>query len=239
VGGGGGNGVWLGVLAGRGVVAVVPTFYVQHSPDCTCCDFGHLRFLLFFPDIHFGDKACSAKGNETFDCHPIKDETDCLANDKCEWNYSGSGLQYQLLAGPAFIAVFTISSLFSGIISDRIVGYNAWIGRQTLMAAGVITFSVSLFLMGLSTSYWQLVVLRMGIAAGSTKIKILTFLKTFFQNYFLKLLYTFFNLFSTFFKAVEQVRDCFRTIQSKNETFSKQIQTFKHRSSVANFSHIL
>jgi hypothetical protein len=23
-----------------------PTPYVRHSPDCTCCDFGHLQFLL-------------------------------------------------------------------------------------------------------------------------------------------------------------------------------------------------
>jgi hypothetical protein len=23
------------------------THYVRHSPDCTCCDFGHLRFLCF------------------------------------------------------------------------------------------------------------------------------------------------------------------------------------------------
>ncbi len=34
------------------------------------------------------------------------------------------------------------------------------------MAIGVLVFSISLFLMGLSNSYWQLVLLRMGIAAG-------------------------------------------------------------------------
>jgi hypothetical protein len=35
----GGVGVWA--VWGCGV-----TPYVRHSTDCTCCDFGHLRFLL-------------------------------------------------------------------------------------------------------------------------------------------------------------------------------------------------
>ena len=34
------------------------------------------------------------------------------------------------------------------------------------MAAGVVVFSLSLLLSGLTNSYWQLVILRMGIAAG-------------------------------------------------------------------------
>jgi hypothetical protein len=28
-------------------VGVPPTPYVRHSPDCTCCDFGHLRFNYY------------------------------------------------------------------------------------------------------------------------------------------------------------------------------------------------
>jgi hypothetical protein len=36
-------GVWLCVVGGGGVV---PTPYVRHSTDCTCCDFGHLRFIF-------------------------------------------------------------------------------------------------------------------------------------------------------------------------------------------------
>ena len=72
----------------------------------------------------------------------------------------------KVLAGPAFIAVFTFANLITGLTSDRIAGYSKYIGRHTLMALGVIVFSLSLFLMGFSTSYWQLVLLRMGIAAG-------------------------------------------------------------------------
>jgi hypothetical protein len=55
--GGGGWGVWgggvwgvggVGGVGGGGVWAVWEcgvTPYVRHSPDCTCCDFGHLRFI--------------------------------------------------------------------------------------------------------------------------------------------------------------------------------------------------
>ena len=36
----------------------------------------------------------------------------------CEWNFAGSGLQYQLLAGPAFIAIFTVSGIILGLLGD-------------------------------------------------------------------------------------------------------------------------
>lgn len=36
----------------------------------------------------------------------------------CSWDYDGSGVQYQVLAGPAFIAVFTISGIIIGTLGD-------------------------------------------------------------------------------------------------------------------------
>jgi len=36
----------------------------------------------------------------------------------CGWNYVGSGIQYQLLAGPCFIVVFTITGILLGVIGD-------------------------------------------------------------------------------------------------------------------------
>lgn len=128
-------------------------------------------------DVEFGNLACYF--NETFessddDNHTKADfcknenttEAICKDTEYCYWDYSGSGIEYQVLAGPAFIAVFTFANLITGLTSDRIAGYSKYIGRHTLMALGVIVFSLSLFLMGFSTSYWQLVLLRMGIAAG-------------------------------------------------------------------------
>ena len=62
--------------------------------------------------------------------------------------------------------MFTFANLITGLTADRIAGYSRFIGRHTLMGAGVVVFSASLFLMGFANSYWQLVLLRMGIAAG-------------------------------------------------------------------------
>jgi len=128
-------------------------------------------------DIKFGNLACYF--NETFSdqddanntlanfcTDDERNETTCRDTEYCHWEYSGSGIEYQILAGPAFIAVFTFSNLITGLTSDRIAGYSKYIGRHTLMAAGVVVFSLSLLLSGLTNSYWQLVILRMGIAAG-------------------------------------------------------------------------
>ena len=72
----------------------------------------------------------------------------------------------QTLAGPSFIAVFTICSLLVGFASDNI----RRLGRHRIMAAGVLLFSISCLLMGMSNAFWQLVLLRMGIAAGISSI---------------------------------------------------------------------
>lgn len=129
-------------------------------------------------DVQFGNQACFELENITLGendttCKDADTEAKCQENsDKCYWDYNGSGIEYQVLAGPAFIAVFTFANLLTGLTSDRIAGYSKYIGRHTLMAFGVLLFSVSLFLMGLANSYWQLVLLRMGIAAGKMFILI-------------------------------------------------------------------
>lgn len=42
----------------------------------------------------------------------------------CEWNYNGLGFDYQILAGPSFIAIFTIVGVFLGIAADK---YNRFV----------------------------------------------------------------------------------------------------------------
>lgn len=42
----------------------------------------------------------------------------------CEWNYNGLGLDYQVLAGPSFIAVYTIVGVILGIAADRYNRYD-------------------------------------------------------------------------------------------------------------------
>lgn len=36
----------------------------------------------------------------------------------CEWNFLGSGIEYQLLAGPAFAAIFSVMGIILGILGD-------------------------------------------------------------------------------------------------------------------------
>lgn len=77
----------------------------------------------------------------------------------CEWNYNGLGLDYQLLAGPSYMAVFTVAGVALGVAADR---YN----RVRLLAVCTVVFSAAIVLAGSVKQYWQLVLLRMVMAAG-------------------------------------------------------------------------
>jgi len=117
--------------------------------------------------IGFGDMQCYANNTRPelgTVCAGFKAADDCEDHTGCEWLYSGQGWEYQILAGPAFIVVFTISGVIMGFLADRV-------SRPLLLSASVFVFSLSLILMGLSTKYWQLVVLRMGIAAGEAALR--------------------------------------------------------------------
>ncbi|XP_023337354.1 uncharacterized protein LOC111708261 [Eurytemora carolleeae] len=106
-------------------------------------------------DIHYGDLGC--RGDKEFDCEEFKTADTCTSN--CTWDYLGTGLEYQVLAGPAFIVTFTFSALIMGFLADNF-------SRPLILSAAITVFSVCCMLMGFSQSYWQLVVLRMGIALG-------------------------------------------------------------------------
>lgn len=79
----------------------------------------------------------------------------------CEWNYNGLGLEYQLLAGPSFILVFTVMGVVLGFVADK---YN----RVRCLCVCTLIFAVAIILQGSVKSYWQLVVLRMIMAAGES-----------------------------------------------------------------------
>jgi len=98
-----------------------------------------------------------------FKCSEAKEEASCVKISHCYWEYSGLGIQYQVLAGPAFIMVFIFSAVFLAVLSDWLFDK---LSRTVLLSVGTMTFSVSCLLMGFSSQYWQLVILRMFIAAG-------------------------------------------------------------------------
>jgi MFS family permease len=79
----------------------------------------------------------------------------------CEWDYNGLGFEYQVLAGPVFILVFTIVGVVLGIAADK---YN----RSRMLFVCALVFGVAIVLQGSVQTYWQLIILRMVMAAGES-----------------------------------------------------------------------
>lgn len=77
----------------------------------------------------------------------------------CEWNRNGLGLDYQILAGPSFIAVFTVVGVILGFAADK------W-NRVRMLAVCTLVFAVAMIATGSVKKYWHLVLLRMIMAAG-------------------------------------------------------------------------
>ena len=75
------------------------------------------------------------------------------------WDYNGQGLEYQILAGPVFILVYTFAGIFISFAADM---YN----RKNLLAVCLIFWSVATILTGLVKEYWQLVLLRFLLGFG-------------------------------------------------------------------------
>lgn len=131
-------------------------------------------FLLIknFQSHSTGDHACQLNSSEFTrhelpqQCAEIATESECLllAKDNttyCEWNYNGLGLEYQLLAGPSFIAVFTIVGVVMGFAADK---YN----RVKMLFVCTLIFGVAIILQGSVSAYWHLILLRMVMAAGES-----------------------------------------------------------------------
>ena len=65
----------------------------------------------------------------------------------------------KVLAGPTFIAVFSVSGVMFGLLADL---YN----RLRLLGMAVMVFSSGIIFTSMSTQYWHLVLARMILAAG-------------------------------------------------------------------------
>ncbi|XP_014236282.1 uncharacterized protein LOC106658713 isoform X2 [Trichogramma pretiosum] len=121
-------------------------------------------------DLQYGDITCQFNSTTLstielpVQCETANNSETCESLELngtryCEWNRNGLGLDYQILAGPSFIAVFTIMGILLGIAADK---FN----RVRLLTICTFVFSVAIILMGSVKEYWQLVVLRMLAAAG-------------------------------------------------------------------------
>ena len=77
----------------------------------------------------------------------------------CRWDYDGTGEQYQILAGPVFILVYTITGIPLGFLG----GSNK---RCMILACCLLLWSTMTLLSGFATEYWHLVVTRFILGMG-------------------------------------------------------------------------
>lgn len=75
----------------------------------------------------------------------------------CEWDYNGLGSDYQILAGPVFMAGFTIAGIFWGIAADKL-------NRVHLVVITTVIFSIASIGTAFAVTYWHLVLLRLLLA---------------------------------------------------------------------------
>ena len=77
----------------------------------------------------------------------------------CEFHHSGSGLTYQIVAGPVFNNLYPLAGLFTGFLADY--------GRRTLwLSISLLFWSVITGLTGFAKAFWHLVLLRALLAIG-------------------------------------------------------------------------
>ncbi|CAG2221727.1 unnamed protein product [Mytilus edulis] len=127
-------------------------------------------------EVHFGDQACMINSTYFTDSDLIgSNNTDikCEAGAEnlclnirngngsyvCKWDYNGQGLEYQLVAGPVFIVIYTFSGIFISFAADK---YN----RKVMLASCLLIWSTMTLLTGFVNSYWQIVILRFGLGIG-------------------------------------------------------------------------
>nr|XP_039262749.1 protein spinster-like [Styela clava] len=123
-------------------------------------------------DIHFGDQGCMPNEETHNEVHemcksssddnfPEEQCSNVTLNGSfvCRWDYKGDGVEYQLLAGPFFVAIFTIMGIILGVLGDS---YN----RVRILFICVLVCSLMTLVTGFSTQYWQLAVLRIGFGAA-------------------------------------------------------------------------
>lgn len=123
-------------------------------------------------DLHYGDKACMLNATHLtlsqlpVICEKVNSTEICESltlngTRYCEWGYNGLGIDYQILAGPAFMAVYTVVGVIIGVGADK---YN----RAKILSVCTLVFVVAIIMMGSVTEYWHLVLLRMIMAAGES-----------------------------------------------------------------------
>ena len=74
------------------------------------------------------------------------------------WSYLGSGTEYQVLAGPAFIVIFTFCAIPLGFSA----GFKR-INRKLILSLSVVLWSVMTLLASFTENFGQLLATRIGL----------------------------------------------------------------------------
>ena len=82
----------------------------------------------------------------------------CNLTDKCEWAYTGSGIEYQVLAGPAFTVIFTLFAIPLGFTA------GFWrVNRVFVLALGAVLWSLMTLLSSFVVDFGQFLATRIGL----------------------------------------------------------------------------
>ncbi|XP_078282088.1 MFS-type efflux pump MSMEG_3705-like isoform X2 [Rhinoraja longicauda] len=115
-------------------------------------------------DLEFGDRSCLSAGTAEgtwVHCRNASSQESCLSlhsanqTQDCQWNYDGTGWEYQIMAGPVFVLIYTLTGIVVGFMADSV-------NRKNFLAASLFLWSLMTFLMGFAKRYWHLVLLRFG-----------------------------------------------------------------------------
>lgn len=77
----------------------------------------------------------------------------------CEYNHDGSGLLYQIVAGPVFNNLYPLAGFFTGFLADY--------GKRIIwLVISLFFWSAITLVTGFAREFWHLVLLRALLAIG-------------------------------------------------------------------------
>jgi MFS family permease len=79
-------------------------------------------------------------------------------SDGCTWNHTATGIEYEVLAGPAFTLVFTLVALPLGMLAS-----STRVNRKLAIAVCVGLWSAMTLASSFSQTFWQLLLTRIGL----------------------------------------------------------------------------
>lgn len=74
------------------------------------------------------------------------------------WDHAPIGIEYEVLAGPAFTLVFTMVALPLGVLA----GFSK-VNRKMAIAVSLILWSAMTLASSFTQSFWQLLLARIGL----------------------------------------------------------------------------